>query len=203
MTSPSDDEQFARSFENMGRQRGEWENDSETSNPLLAAEINELPERVRQYIHDLETNADPAGDKWRILALEQNVSGLTAEIERLRALIRRWVLDGWSALAPHEKNSIAGIAGSRTAVETKAALQVTRHAVECKCGKKFLTLEVGLDHVENCQGERAPEKANDPPRRAGHIYSPREGTEVCGICGFHKREHAPEHMAAENGGGGL
>lgn len=27
-----------------------------------------------------------------------------------------------------------------------------------------------------------------------HVYSPREGTEVCFICGFHKREHAPEHF---------
>jgi hypothetical protein len=36
-----------------------------------------------------------------------------------------------------------------------------------------------------------------PAMLAGHIYSPREGTEVCGICGFHKREHAPEHMPAK------
>ena len=35
------------------------------------------------------------------------------------------------------------------------------------------------------------------PLRAGHIYSPREGTEVCFICGFHKSEHAPEHMPTE------
>lgn len=35
-----------------------------------------------------------------------------------------------------------------------------------------------------------------PSKHAGHIYSPREGTEMCGICGFHKREHAPEHMPA-------
>jgi hypothetical protein len=56
-----------------------------TANPPLSAEINALPERVRQYIHDLETDADPAGDKWRILALEQNVTGLTDDNERLRA----------------------------------------------------------------------------------------------------------------------
>lgn len=31
------------------------------SPPLLAAEINSLPGRVRDYIHDLETQADPAG----------------------------------------------------------------------------------------------------------------------------------------------
>lgn len=31
-------------------------------------------------------------------------------------------------------------------------------------------------------------------RKAGHLYSPREGTDICGICGFHKNEHAPEHF---------
>lgn len=56
------------------------------TNELLAAEINALPERVRRWIHILESNADPAGDKWRLLAAEQNIAGLTAEIERLRAL---------------------------------------------------------------------------------------------------------------------
>jgi hypothetical protein len=45
---------------------------------------------------------------------------------------------------------------------------------------------------------RPAEKTVEPtPLRAGHIYSPREGTEVCFICGFHKSEHAPEHMPAE------
>lgn len=49
----------------------------------LAAEINALPERVRRWIHILES--DPAaGDKWRLLEAQQNIAGLTAEIERLR-----------------------------------------------------------------------------------------------------------------------
>lgn len=52
---------------------------------LLAAEINALPERVRRWIHILES--DPAaGDKWRLLEAQQNIAGLTAEVERLRAL---------------------------------------------------------------------------------------------------------------------
>lgn len=60
--------------------------DEERAAALLASEINALPERVRRYIHDLETNADPAGDKWRILALEETVIGLQAEIKRLTSV---------------------------------------------------------------------------------------------------------------------
>jgi hypothetical protein len=45
--------------------------------PLLAAEINALPQRVRDYIHHLETDADPAGDKWRLAAAEENLAALT------------------------------------------------------------------------------------------------------------------------------
>jgi hypothetical protein len=29
---------------------------------VLSGEINALPERVRSFIHDLESRADPAGD---------------------------------------------------------------------------------------------------------------------------------------------
>ena len=54
-----------------------------TSNhDALVAQINALPEPLRQYVHDLETNADPAGEKMRLLQLEENVAGLTAEVER-------------------------------------------------------------------------------------------------------------------------
>jgi hypothetical protein len=52
---------------------------------LLSAEINALPERVRSFIHDLETRADPAGDVRRAHIAEENVAALTAklaEIER-------------------------------------------------------------------------------------------------------------------------
>lgn len=49
---------------------------------LLAAEINALPKRVRDFIHHLETDADPAGDKWRLAAAEENVAGL-AEMLRI------------------------------------------------------------------------------------------------------------------------
>lgn len=45
---------------------------------LLAAEINALPARVRAYIHHLESDADPAGDKWRLAYLEETNAALKA-----------------------------------------------------------------------------------------------------------------------------
>jgi hypothetical protein len=54
-------------------------------------EINALPEKVRQYIHDLVTRCDKSGDVQTIAllredrdALEQRVEELEAEIDRLR-----------------------------------------------------------------------------------------------------------------------
>ena len=55
----------------------------------LTKQINELPEMLRQYVHDLEADADPAGDKMRIVCLEENMAGLTDEIDRQRAEIER------------------------------------------------------------------------------------------------------------------
>ena len=48
---------------------------------LLLKQINEAPEPLRAYIHHMETNADPAGDKWRMAGLEENAKALTALIE--------------------------------------------------------------------------------------------------------------------------
>ena len=60
--------------------------DETTPEPkLLAAEINALPKRVRDYIHHLETDADPAGDKWRLAAAEENVAALTALLSKRQA----------------------------------------------------------------------------------------------------------------------
>lgn len=53
----------------------------------LTKQINDLPEMLRQYVHDLEADADPAGDKMRIVCLEENMAGLTDEIDRQRAEI--------------------------------------------------------------------------------------------------------------------
>jgi hypothetical protein len=39
---------------------------------LSAGEINGLPEKLRRYIHDLETRSDPAGDIKEIASLTNN-----------------------------------------------------------------------------------------------------------------------------------
>lgn len=66
-----------------------------TDESLLAAEINALPERVRKFVHDLETRADPAGDvreahvqRENATALLKRVEELEAEVERLEERIR-------------------------------------------------------------------------------------------------------------------
>lgn len=49
-----------------------------------AAQINRLPKALRDYIHDLETRADPAGDLQRLALAEENVRALTAKIAELQ-----------------------------------------------------------------------------------------------------------------------
>jgi hypothetical protein len=44
--------------------------------------------------------------------------------------------------------------------EKASVSEPLRPVVECKCGRKFLTYEVGLPHVELCEGERLPEKTS-------------------------------------------
>ena len=57
-----------------------------------ADEINALPEKFRQYIHDLETHCDRSGEVQTIAmlredrdALQKRVEELEAEVNRLRA----------------------------------------------------------------------------------------------------------------------
>lgn len=45
-----------------------------------AEAINALPEGLRKYIHNLQTNADPAGNVGRIMLLEEQVAGLTVKV---------------------------------------------------------------------------------------------------------------------------
>jgi hypothetical protein len=56
--------------------------------PLLAAEINALPERVRYYIHDLETRADPSGDVQTIASLTEQRDALVLVRADLAAQVR-------------------------------------------------------------------------------------------------------------------
>lgn len=51
---------------------------------LDAAEVNGLPDRVRQYIYDLETNADPAGTVQDLALLKDQTKQLDAMIARLK-----------------------------------------------------------------------------------------------------------------------
>lgn len=48
---------------------------------MTAEEINALPDRVRSYIHDLETRADPAGDVRELFRLREENASLRTEVE--------------------------------------------------------------------------------------------------------------------------
>lgn len=50
---------------------------------LLAAEINALPERVRKFVHDLETRADPAGDVREAHVAKETANALAARVAEL------------------------------------------------------------------------------------------------------------------------
>lgn len=51
--------------------------------------INALPAPLRRYVHDLETNADPAGDKLQLLILEENTTALIRKIQRWQAVFKK------------------------------------------------------------------------------------------------------------------
>lgn len=53
---------------------------------MTSDEINALPERVRRYIHDLETRCDPAGEVRALWQAREQVAQLTALIGEARAL---------------------------------------------------------------------------------------------------------------------
>ena len=50
-----------------------------------ALHVNALPEKLKQYVHDLETDADPAGDKARLLLLKEQVDGLSSLYAQAKA----------------------------------------------------------------------------------------------------------------------
>lgn len=49
--------------------------------------INNLPEKIRDYIHDIEANGDPAGTIQDNACLRENVKGLSRECEVLKIQI--------------------------------------------------------------------------------------------------------------------
>jgi hypothetical protein len=54
-----------------------------------ADEINALPEKFRQYIHDLETRCDKSGDVQTIALLREDRDALRRRVEELEAEVDR------------------------------------------------------------------------------------------------------------------
>jgi hypothetical protein len=54
-----------------------------------AEEINALPEKFRQYIHDLVTRCDRSGDIQTIAILREDRDALQRRVEELEAEIKR------------------------------------------------------------------------------------------------------------------
>jgi hypothetical protein len=50
-------------------------------------DINALPEKFRQYIHDLETRCDKSGDVQTIALLREDRDALQKRVEELEAVI--------------------------------------------------------------------------------------------------------------------
>jgi hypothetical protein len=63
------------------RRSGTWwvESGPPIGEPTLTDKINTLPEWARQFIHDIETRCDPAGDVRTITELRDTIRALTAE----------------------------------------------------------------------------------------------------------------------------
>jgi uncharacterized coiled-coil protein SlyX len=51
--------------------------------------INALPKPLRDFIHDLQTRTDPAGDVQTIASLKDQVAQMQKQIQVLKAKIRR------------------------------------------------------------------------------------------------------------------
>lgn len=49
----------------------------------LSNQVNQLPKRLRDYIHDLETDCDPAGTIREVFALKENQKMLEVKIREL------------------------------------------------------------------------------------------------------------------------
>ena len=60
---------------------------------LSREEWEALPQRVKDYIHELEANADPAGTVREVFALRENVRALQVLLERARRELRDQATD--------------------------------------------------------------------------------------------------------------
>lgn len=48
------------------------------------ANVNALPEPLRHYIHQLETNCDPAGDQRNLIIARDTIAQLQAHVQELQ-----------------------------------------------------------------------------------------------------------------------
>ena len=62
-----------------------------TERASLVAEVNALPERLRSWVHRLETDADPAGTLRENFVLREAVAALGAKVEKAEAQRNRAV----------------------------------------------------------------------------------------------------------------
>ena len=70
-------------------------------------------EFLRNAVKTLGDLSKDGGPSPRNITLAyETASGVLREIERLRGLIKRMALDGWTALTPAERDAIQLIAGS-------------------------------------------------------------------------------------------
>jgi hypothetical protein len=68
---------------------GRWYQSWLTDSLIVSAdEINALPEKLRRYIHDLETRCDPAGDIQQIGSLTEQRDALVTRVKELEAELR-------------------------------------------------------------------------------------------------------------------
>ena len=117
-----------------------------TNPEVLAAEINALPPRIRQYVHYLETNADPAGDKARLLCLTENNAGLAAEVERLRGELDKEIALGAAAeeaatVLRIEIERLQQLIRVADEVGNKAAMEISGLRAALKSGAEKLAAE--------------------------------------------------------------
>jgi hypothetical protein len=62
-----------------------WLNDGPSLSP---GEFNALPEKLRRYIHDIETRLDPAGNVKEIASLTEQRDALVALVRELKAELK-------------------------------------------------------------------------------------------------------------------
>lgn len=103
------------------REREEARAENKGAAPLLAAEINALPIRVRTYIRDIETRCDPTGDIQTIASLTEQRDGLLLVLADTRAELAAY----------REQVTIPDHDWQHTIVEGRPAVRCARCGLGC------------------------------------------------------------------------